>query len=361
MGKITLKTDASNEFLLNLLTANNVKVFSPCGGIFSIEKGDYKVVKDLLGRHGKEITIIKDTTFSAFIKNNALRIGIYFGVILSIICLFLYSQKVTKIVISGQKYVDSKVIEGTITAITPLPASKKSIDVDEISRAVTCIDRISSSSVYLKGNVLFCTVFEELPKVDIIDKTDYTPIRSNYDAIVTRIVTFDGGAAVKSGDTVRCGDVLISPDVVIDDEKGLIAHTKPLGEVYGRVWISKEYVFYPTVCTKVRTGKTYKSTRFFANTPAKNMPFSQYEVGIERYSFGSFPIPVYVNTYYELEEREVEFDFDKNSDGIIKEATEALESELPKGCKKLDHRFEIKRLDKTVQLVIYYEIETKIN
>lgn len=365
MGKILVTVDASKEFVLNVLTQNNIKATDFTFGEyprFFISYRERKRVIDVFSRHGKTVTVLSDRSFPTFFKKNILRVGIFSALVLSIVFAYFYSLKVTDIVVSGNKSVPIETIEKAICDNCAMPAVKKDVDTDRIEKEVTKLDGVSSTSVYIKGKTLFCTVLEELPKVDVVDKSDYTPVTSLYDAIVTRIVVFDGKAAVKKGDAVRKGQTLISETVVIDEEKGLFVQTKPLGEVYGRVWVTETQIFHPTVVRRVRTGRSRTTVRFFNDEFAPDVEFAAYEREVqERTMDAVFPLKIYVATDYEVEEREEGFDFDANADAVIKSATQSLEDRLPEGCEKVRTWFEIKRLDKTVRLDIYYEIEIKIS
>ena len=365
MGKILVEVDAAKEYVVNILAISGVKLYNirgdkPCR--FNTKYGDFAVVKSVMEERGKCVKTIKDATLRSFIKNNAIRIGIYLGLIFAIIAAITYAQKVTDIEINGTKNLSEEQIKEVILSNISLPTDKRSLNVDEIEKAVTKSDGVSSASVFIKGKTLFCTVFEELPKVNIVDKSDYTPVVSKYDGIVTRVVVFDGAAAVKAGDTVRSGQTLILPKITVDEEKGLYADTKALGEVYGRVWVTETEVFYPNVIRRVRTGRSVTVTRFFKKSDDFSCPFTLYETeDSTAFLPGMIPLPTYSVTYYEVEEREEDFSFDDNADALIKDATYRLEESLPEDCKKVKTWFEIKRLDKTVRLVIYYEIEIKLN
>ncbi len=363
---ILVKCDASLCFIANLLSANGIAVKkiakSDTGCKFFIKSSDYKLFCDLMNRHNKCFTVLSDNSKSFFIRKNAPRIGIYLGLVLVIVGIIFYSLNVTRVEIGELKWVNKADIYSAVTEKINLPSKKTSVDCKEIEKAVISLDGISSASVYLLGNTLVVNVYEELEKVPVLDKSDYTDIVSNFDAIITSVIVYSGSASVKKGDTVRQGQTLISSDILLDEEKGLVAKEKPLGEIYGRVWITETKTFYPYVVEKKRTGKTETVVKCFCPQKEYKGKFSLYDAETEEFFLNSvIPIKMYKTTYYEVEEIEREFDFDGNTDGIIKEETEKLEERLPTGCKKLRSWYDIKRLDKITYLALYYEIETKIN
>lgn len=354
---------ASAEFTANLLRTQNigVKKLIKCGDgcKFFIKSADYAKFVKIAENYNKEFTVLKDGTRKSFFKNNIWRFGLYVGFIAVIIAVVFYSRSVTRLEIGGNNRISTEVIYAAVTEITPLPSVRAGVNREEIEKAVIKIDGVSSASAQVKGNTIIVEIYEELDKVDVLDKSDYSDIYSNSDGIVTRVIVYSGTAEVKAGDTVRKGQKLISSDVILDEN--LTAKEKALGDIYGRVWISKNLTYYPTIIERRRTGRTETKVNAFKKNSEYKGGFSMYEEETQEFYLNSvFPIKMYKTTYYEVEETEAEFDFDANSEGIIKEATHALEETLPEDCIKLRTWYNVKRLDKIVVLDIYYEIETKL-
>ena len=366
MADVKIRVCAPTEYVVNVLTKSGVKIKKlkvfgrECE--FCVSGGDFSALKRVLGEQGREVSVVSDGTFCGFIKKNALRIGLYLGLIMTIAVIFFYSSIVTRVQIYGNSLVADEIILSALESVAELPLKKDKIDKDLLERTVISLEGISSASVEIRGNTVLINVYEELPKAEMPDMTDFTDITSLYDGVITRIIVYSGTAAVKKGDPVRKGQVLISSDVVIDEEKGLVAKEKPLGDVYATVWVTKTLIYEPTTIVRRRTGRTERVIKFFAPEKEYKGEFATYEVENKSYYLdGIAPFKVFVTTYYEVEEVEEAFDFDKNKDGIIKEATERMEEELPSDCVKNRTWYEIKRLDKSVALGIYYEIEIKIN
>lgn len=363
---VEVRVGAPAEFAANVVNASGIGikrlVKKGKGCSFVIRRRDLAALKELFARHGKEAEIIRDKSAAGFFKKNALRLGIYAGIALSLLAVIFYSSGVTRVEIGGNRLVAYETIYQAVTSVTELPAQRSEVDRKELERAVVSLDGVSNASVELKGNTLVVNVYEELEKADVADKSDFTDVTALYDGVVTRSIVYSGTAAVAAGDTVRKGQVLIFSDVVLDEEKGLVAKEKPLGEIYARVWISKTTVYPPTAIVRRRTGRTETSVRAFSPAKAYGGNFAMFESETECfYLGGAVPIKFYATTYYEVEETETEFDFQANEEGAVKEATLALEAELPEGCQKLRTWYTVKRLDKNVHLGIYYEIEIKIN
>lgn len=315
-----------------------------------------------MGKHNKNFTVLNDSTKRNFFIKNAPRIGLYLGLIIITVGIIFYSMNVTRVEIGDLKWVSREKIYSAVLEKVKLPIKKSAVDCKEIEKTIISLDGISSASVQLKGNTIVVNVYEELEKVPVLDKSDYTDILSKYDGIVTNVIVYSGSASVKKGDSVRVGQTLISSDILLDEEKGLVAKEKPLGEIYGRVWITESRTFHPYIVEKKRTGNTETVVKFFYPQRKYTGKFSLYDAETEVIYLDSVvPVKMYKTTYYEVKEYEREFDFETNKEGIVKEETERLEERLPEGCKKLRAWYDVKRLDKIIYLELYYEIETKIN
>lgn len=327
---------------------------------FTVYGKDVDVAMKILDRNGREYTLIKDGRKKTFFKKNLLRFGLLVGFALAILTGFFYSENVTRLEISGNKVVSNEAITEAVNSVNALPSKKNHIDCDELVKKIISVEGISSASAEIKGNVLKIGVLEEPPLPSVLDRTDFTDIVSNYDGIITRIITYSGAPCVKKGDTVVKGQKLISCDRELAD--GITVKENALGDIYARVWVSENKIFTPTVITTRRTGRKETRVTFFGFPKKYNGNFTSYETEcVKRDLGGSSALSYYVTTYYETEETTVEFDFFADEENIVKEETEKLANRLPEGSIPLRTWYSVKRLDKNVGLDIYYEIELKIS
>ncbi len=350
--------------ITRILTEKGISLREICVGDgyvdFSTAGKDTYLASEELKKSGKDFTVLKDGRVKSYLLKNALRFGIYVGLIFGIIAAVFYSRSVTRVDISGNKLIEKEEIMSVITEGLSFPTDKSSVDVKKIEKSVIGMDGVFSASAEIKGNTLIVKIYEEPEKPDIVDKTDFTDVKSDYDGVITRINVYSGQAAVKRGDTVKKGQTLISCDKVSPD--GVEYKENALGEIYARVWVTKEKLFYPTIITTRRTGKSEKRVTFFAPPKRYEGKFSSCETVVtEKYLPGIFPVKYYVTEYYETEETEKEFDFYAEEENIVKEETVCGERDLPHEGELIRTWYEIKRLDKNVNLVIYYELEIRIN
>ncbi|MDD4316083.1 MAG: sporulation protein YqfD, partial [Clostridia bacterium] len=291
------------------------------------------------------------------------RVGAIVGLVFFIVAITVYSLCVFTVDISGNEIVDTDVIDERITSETKLPLFNANIDTKKLEREIMSIEGISSASVSRIGTTLKVVVLEELPRTSIEDiRTVFLPIKSKYDSVITRMFVTCGTPLVKVGQPVQKGQLLIAP-YIMKDEKTTV-ESKAGGEVYGKVWLKKTKTFYPETIEFCRTGESFtvydiKAFRWI-NSPPNPFVYSEKQTEII-YLGGIVPLRAEKSVYFETQKTVVPFDFDSCGDTLIKEGVTELEGELPEDAVKIRHWYEIKRLDKIVQLDIYYEVEIRIN
>lgn len=363
LNKAVYETESNIVFIVNLMNLSQVPVYNvkQINGIcrFTV-KGKYVAEAErVLAEHGKVYSKIRDDTAKEFMRRNVTRFGIYAGILLIAVFAFLWARVVTEVEISGTSRISEEEIMRAVEELTDLPAEKKNINLDELEKKIVAINGVSNVSLDIKGNIVFIDILEELPYPDVVDYNEKTPVKSKYDAIITRIVTYSGTAAAEVGDTVKKGDTLILPQRVAED--GTTTEIKAMGDVYGRIWISEQYVFTPNVIVNERTGrkKTYFIAASSENSPKP--PYDCYEREESVIINPLFPVKLRKITYYETEAKTRKFDYEKERERLIEEKTADLEKKIPEGAEKVRNWFSEKTVDKNAVLVIYYEIIVKLN
>lgn len=364
ISKAIYEAEGTTAYIVNIMSINNVQIYdvvqvSPETCRFSVTGKYTAAAEKVMARYDKKFTKIKDSTFENFMKKNITRFGLYIGIMLLTVLAIAWSRMVTEVRISGTETVSEQEIMKTIEEYTDVPTAKKDIDLDELEKRIIDIKGVSNVSLEIKGNIIFVDILEELNPSEIVDYNEKKEITSKYDAVVTKVVLYSGTAVVKEGDTVLKGDTLIAPRKEMPD--GTVTDIRALGDVYGRVWLSKECVFTPTIIESVRTGKS-KTYVIGLNSDAEiKSPYKNYEKEESEIISPFFPIKLKKITFYETKEKEREFDYSEERENIIKEKTKELESEIPEGAEKIRTWTSEKTVDKNVVLVIYYEIVLKIN
>jgi sporulation protein YqfD len=356
-------TDAKTVYFINLACKNNIKIYGVAkkddGCVFSVNAKDTEKVEKLLASCCKKCEKRRDRTFRCFVRRNASRFGIYVGIFIVALLLFFWSNEITEIRVSGNELVSGDSITEIVTGGNKLPLEKKKIDLNEIEKELIAADGISNVSLEIKGSVLIVNVLEELEKPNVVDYNDKNDLISGYDAVITSVTAYSGTPVVNVGDTVKKGATLISHEKILED--GTVLETKALGDVYGRIWITADYVFTPTVLKGTRTGRRREYYVAASSKVVPESPFENSECVTEGISDSFvFPLKLKKITYYEVEFKEEEFDFQANAEKLIAEKTVETEKLLPEDCRIVRNWYSQKTVDKNTILVIYYEIIVKL-
>lgn len=365
MGRFFFAAKSNAAFFLDLLSRERVNVFRPKTEgnevFFSVSGGDVKRVRLLAERNGVPLRAIKDATLGSAVRKNVGRVGLYIGLALAVALIVAYSLFLTRLEISGNDLVPTETIASVVNRYVVFPAKKSDPNLQKIRVEVAKLDGIAHATVYLIGNVLHVDVTEELPKVELFDRSDYTDVTSKYDGIVTRVIAYDGTPLVSPGQEVKAGDVLVSSEMILDEGTDLVYKTKPFGEIYGQVRFTKQVVIPDTKIELLRSGKSKSVSSFFAEKTV-SAPFDHYEIErSEGFLYNLFPFKTYTVTFFETVETAVEIDVENDLEGILLSEKERFFSELPEGSEKPVFSYAIKRLDKSTVFSLYYVVEIKLN
>lgn len=352
MDKIVVKTNGKIPFVTSLLLSEGIKIFDirPEGNgcVFGIGRKDREKCRRILIKNNKEFNVVSERTPSALKKKILSRSGLIAGTFFVAAALGFYSTTITAIDVSGNDRIPSEDIIAAVRKEMPVPSPKNSVDTEKIRDSVCLLPGVSSASVNTEGNTVFVTVLEELPPVPI----DSGDVKSKFDASITKIVVYNGEGAIKVGDAVKRGDVLISPD-----ENGVAR-----GEVFGRIFLNEQIVVPKERIVVRRTGRVKKTYSLIGREIKYKGDFLLYEKS-ERNVWTPLVLPLKVKetTYYELEEMMEKADIEREKEGLIAEAFERLEARLPQNAQNVKKWFFIKTVDKMTVLDLYYEAEVKIN
>lgn len=365
MKRTVYSLKSSSLYPINLLIRSDVRVINPklkrgqC--TFCVEGSDDERAERLLTNF--PLQKISQSGAGVTAKKLASRVGLIVSLVAVVFACIMYGFCTFRVEVRGNSVVSTEMILESIKEYANAPYFAKSLDTQSMQRSIIGLEGISSASVHREGTVLKIEVLEEYPPTspnDILTKN--TPILSNHDAVITRVVLRHGTALVKPDDTVKKGAELIAPYTVLDENTKVM--TKAGGDVFGRVWYTKSKLFYPQTVTYVRTGNSVRISEIkgFEKISPKKCPYKFYEAEVKTYNLaaGLMPLKMTETVYYETREELVAFDFDAEAEAIITDMTRELEAELPENGEKLRNWYSVKRLDNIVELIIYYELEINI-
>ena len=358
-GYVAFEVRAGSVFVATLLRSDGIVLYNVkqngefCR--FLVADTDAEKTEAVLVSRGKDYKKREKPSLKRTIVVSYKRIGFFVGVILAFSLLFVWSEIVTEVRVSGTNLVSEAEVIACLGDECRMPKKKKEIDVKEWEKKLIAQPGVSNASLEIKGNIVFIRILEELEEPEPLNYTQISDVISDFDGVVTKVVCHAGTPLVRQGDTVRKGDVLISSSVTAADGKE--TKVRALGEVYGRVWVTEESVFTPTVIVTEETGKE-KCYIVSENARSRIIPPFPSCNDEESILFDGrfFPLKFIKIIYKETNEKEMDFDYYAQRETLIAEKTAQLEATLPEGVEKIRTWFSEKTVDKNVLLVIYYEI-----
>lgn len=291
------------------------------------------------------------------------RFGVVVGVIISVIAMVVLSNYVFSISVSGLSRIEKLEVERYLAEQGVTVGVKKSnFDVDDLE--ISLMEKFDFSVVDCKveGVSLLVSVKEELPPPDYVDMMTVKAIVAKEDAVVTRIVTLSGTVMVEHGESVKAGEVLISPTNKVGDTE---IECQAVGEIHGKVWRKKEIFVPSTILKNVRTGrsKTLFCLSFGKLFVDLASPYQYYETESTRVALSDL-LPFYKNsvTYYECKPTEVENPDIGDVSSIVEGALNELRIQIEgENGVYLDDWYSVREVDGGLAVRVVCEMEMRID
>lgn len=308
---------------------------------FSISDKDLKILKTL-DTYGYTLEIEKDGGIKKFKHFIVWNMGVFIGAILSIVLLFFVNNRLFNIQITGLlNYSKDDIIkEINVFGLDYFDKLDKNNEALE-NHLLNKFD-FSLVSIISKGNTLIVKIKEEIP--DISSK--YIPITADYDMIITDINVYAGTSSKRVGDICYKGDVLVYPYEIINDEK---IDVVPIAEFKGDVYFSSRYNFKNKEIKSFRTGEKtiIKNSMLLGNKllfeETNDIPYDKYEIEevYEEISYYFLPLKIKKIIAYELDEKEISYNFDEEKEKIISNLKKDTYDLVPKDMEISNEEIEI--------------------
>lgn len=262
-------------------------------------------------------------------------IGIFVGVLLSFMIFFLSQSVVWRIDVWGNEDMTSQeIIELLEASGLSLGSRISTLETDVIEQRVMIRDeRVAWISVNLTGTVASVQVREALLRDTADNAAKPANLVAKLDGEIVGLEVYSGFCAVKEGDTVRAGQLLVSG--ISESPNAPLRYTRAYGKVFARVThdFKVEIPLFQTI--KVPTGgkierKTLnffgKSIKLFIN--CGNLPSScdimNYEYTFDPFSLGELPISLGTTVYSPYTEQETEI----SEEDAMEKAYEVLRGQM---------------------------------
>ncbi len=185
-------------------------------------------------------------------------------------------------------------------------------------------DRISSVSVAIIGQSVVVNIHESLLPDEMT--TVYDPLVSEYDCLITSIELIQGTLAVKEGQVIRKGQILVQPFII--DSQGQRRDVKPMAKIEADVWISGQSEHRESYYKRYRTGVKVEESEIslfglVIYSHKVSMQFSEYDLEEKTENLNKnilLPFKLNKKIYYETKTELIEKGFDEVKEEKISEA-----------------------------------------
>ena len=245
--------------------------------------------------------------------NLGLILGVFFGLIF-----YIFSSNYTwQIQVYGMENLTKNeiisVLEKNNVKIGKINL-KTSEEIEDI--LLNNYDRIAQVSVIKEGTSIIINLSEKLVYVE----EEFQPIKAKVSGIITEINVITGTTNVKVGDYVNKGDVLVLPFNL--NSNGEKVSVKPLADIKAHVYITEKTELNRTEKVLVRSGKTHKTYQYklfnlnLFSGKSKNL-FALFETVVYNENITRLvPFKRQVNLHYELIEKTITHDFEKEQQSL---------------------------------------------
>lgn len=352
------------EQLLNVLWNNgiqihNIKKIDVSTIIMEINYKDYKFVREVVKKMQGKITIISAKGGIFVISRMKKRIGIVIGLVLFLGILYYLSGFIWRIEIETKRFLAPYEVRQQLKEIGVKPGIKKnSLDVYSLEKTMENMNGdIMWVNARKEGSTLKIKIEEKInpPLKEKEEKIEN--VTASMDGEIKKIFTTSGTAAVKQGDVVKKGDVLILPQ---EGKEGFQYEVPAKGKVIANTFYEKIIELQVEGTKEERTGNNdyeiyiqFNNKKIYLKKPTKD--FKSYDKIEEEGKY------LHKNVYYE----KIAQDITESKEEIINKAVDSLYKstmkEVTKQAKLVDKVISTEELgDGKILLKVLFIIEQDI-
>lgn len=278
------------ERIINLALKNDITLINPVGqkGELSaqVAVSDYKNLCKLRKKARVKLKITKKTGLPFILYRNRNRGGLIAGFALFLAMINILSMFVWSIDIQGQNTVSTQRLK-TVLAENGLyiGAYKNNYNIQSLERDISLsLGQVGWFTVNLMGSTAYVSLSESIDKPKIDKNDNPCNLKAKESGQIVKIEVSKGSNAVKVGDGVAKGQMLVS-GIVEDEEKNkvYIAHSE--GKVFAEVRREQEIAIEKKRSIDLPEEETIKRSGieimgFFIPASLKNIPNNQYNTTV---------------------------------------------------------------------------------
>lgn len=225
-------------------------------------------------------------------------------------------------------------------------------------------DDIAWMGIELKGTNAIVKVVKATSKPEIIDENDYCNIVSNKQGVVTKINAQNGTIAVKVGDTVNIGTVLING--WMEGKYTGIRYVHAKGDIEAKVWYTKRKKIEYNTTERRETGNVenkykVKINNFEINLSKRLSKFQIYDTIDSENKFKIFsdfylPVSLVKTTNKEIQEEQKIYTVEEAKNIGIQELQGKLDKEIDNKEKIVNKIINTYEKEDGIEIYVTYEV-----
>lgn len=303
--------------------------------VFEMELKDYKLVEEISRKTNTKVKIINRRGAAFFVLRFRRRAALFFGSILFVLMLYVFSLFIWGVEITGDKTLSPYELRTELKTLGVKAGIRKS-----------SIDVYSLEEKLLKNNdnIMWIRIRIEGSKLKVVAKERQSPPKDNEnkepcnlvalrDGQVDRVYTKSGEALVKSGDMVKKGQILVKGDT-----------THGEGKVIAKTFYEKSKEINLREVKRTRTGN--KSSSIYITVGGKKLYLKNYANKYEKYDkIEDNKYFATIVNYYEVTENTIDKDENKLVEDTINELYSSIKESLKPSVRIIDSINEVKKGD----------------
>ncbi len=321
--------NAVNSLLAEGICLHNIRRISLRAMDAVVPMRDYVKLCSVSDALGCDVKVIEQNGLPVFLRCMKGRPVLVAVLVAGLAAMLFLSKCIWIVRIDGCDRVSADIVMQALSAADVGAGTFKSkLDLQAIKETVSSASPdIGFVDIRIDGTVLTVAI-QETANTDFNNFNDNpSSIYADRDCIIVEISARSGKAAVKKGDAVKRGAILIDGNITASD--GSVKKVKSEGTVVGRVVYRLTATESPTALGLVRSGNEceYVKLRVFDAAVTSQIPYTEYELeGLEERTLDSCGIPIIAERgrCYEL----VEGTARRDSAEMIETAMNKAESKL---------------------------------
>ena len=363
------------ERFINICTKNkiiiwNIKKEKNAKIYLNIGINDFKEITKIAKKAKCKVKIIKKKGLPFLLHRYKKRKIFFCFLLLVVILIGISSNFVWNIDIQAENNQEFENIYADLeNAGLKIGELKSKIDAKEvINRVRLNRNDIAWMGIDLKGTNAIVKLVKADEKPEIIEEDEYCNIVSDKAGVITKINAQNGTLAVKVGDTVNVGTVLING--WMEGKYTGIRYVHAQGEIEAKVWYTRQTKILYNTTERSNTGNEevsygIKFNNFRINFPKRLSKFKIYdtieeEKKIKLFSDFYLPISVIKITNKEVKEEQKTYNIEEATNLGIQQLEEQLDKEIQDKNKIVNKNINTYEKEDGIEVYVTYEVIEQI-